>query len=591
MKTNNNHNNNKHKYLNNNVKHYFDELLQNIHSKRTTSYEFSKANHFYLRLFRLFLIIRFLGALALIWVFQAPLYPVSIYAIAVCMLAIFTFTQYSKRAKYKESIVYIMLCLDLIISLALMYISYNYLFFIVLSILSAAIFTHIILIIGLSFFYVASLYFLQVAFFTSTQLILIAVLLLLVTTILYVLNQQQKEMYTTVAHQTCQSALQQATHVLMVKDITDGIILLSKQGNIISTNNAAANILGIGVNNANVNHNNDVSNNSPILKYLLKESIDRIPKTIWLEDYSAYAHFMPINHYIPNIDAQLRWLDWLKPFIHTNLVEEYLIDTLSNSTLIQIEREQKYIKEAQKDKLASMGHMVAAVAHEIRNPLATIQQAHDILFEQIEECHIQQKLFDSQESIEFKHIKYMINNNIERINDIISNILNISKPANDLILLNLNQELNDIVYAWQAREEQRLSILTHYIPENTINISFTPIHLRQIIENLLDNALRFCTHNPCSMALYLRHHPNYTQLIEVWILNDGVSIDSIDQARLFEPFFTKSPPTHTSKGIGLGLHIVRMLCMQNKATIEYAKNTDIPHAATHGFAIRFKKNS
>jgi signal transduction histidine kinase len=564
--------------INHNTKHYFDELM---HNKNASTYQFSKSNNFYLRLLRLFLIIRFLGAIALILVFQAP-YPVIVYAIIIFL---FSMLNFSKHANYQENKIYVMLFFDFAIIVALIYFKYNFLFFIVLSVLSAAIFTHITFIASLMTVYSCSLFLLKSSLFTFSQLCLVVILLLLITTILYILNKQQKEMYSTVAHQACQSALQQATHVLMVKDITDGIILLSKHGEIIATNNAAANILGIVANTANITNQHS---NLPVLTYLLQESIDRIPKTIWLENYLAYAHFMPINHYIPNIDAQLRWLDWLKPFIHTDLIEAYLINTLSNSTLIQIEREQKYIKEAQKDKLASMGHMVAAVAHEIRNPLAILQQANDVLFEQIEECYTQQKLFNSQDYVGFKKI---IDNNIQRMNDIISNILNVSKPANDLIQLNLNQELHTIVHDWCIREDYRLSILTHHIPEKPIQILFTPIHLRQIIENLLDNALRFCSKTPMSMALYLRHHPNYAQLIEVWILNDGASIDSIDQTRLFEPFFSKSSPTHTSQGVGLGLHIVRMLCMQNKATIEYAKNIDIPHAATHGFVIRFKKNN
>ncbi len=523
---------------------------------------FSKANDFYLRLLRVLLLIRCLGSIILCFIFKAP-DILGIYSIIIGMLFI---THVFSYRKYNLNIVYAVLAIDIIMMSILYYLKYNNIFLVSISILSAAVFGNVWLILIMSLFSMLALFGNNLS---TPEAILSGIILILLSSILHILSKQQKQMYNTVAQQACQSALQQVTHMLMVKDITDGIILISLDGQIISANTAALNIIGIEQNNIN----------NAVLENLHRESLDRIPKTIWLEDKLAYAHLTPINNHIQNLNIQLAWLEWLKPFIHINLVEEYLVQSLFGCSLIHIEREQKYVKEAQKDKLASMGHMVAGVAHEIRNPLATVQQASDFLFEQIDNTK------------EIIHFKNMINNNIIRINQIVTNILNVSKPANGSLSICLGKHIRQIIEDWKERDEIRKNVLTYYIPEKDMYTIFTPVHLQQIIENLLDNALRFCTKGNSSINIWLRHNPQYNTLLELWILNNGPIIDNGDQARLFEPFFTKSAPTHSTHGIGLGLHIVRMLCMQNKATIEYARNTDIPFDTTHGFVIRFKKDS
>jgi two-component system sensor histidine kinase PilS (NtrC family) len=534
---------------------------QSYINKSPAILSFSKATDFYLRLLRLLLLIRCIGGLLFCFIFKAP----DILAVYATVMGIVFVAHISKSRKYTPNIVYIVLAIDIIMMGILYYLKYNNIFLVIISTLSAAIFCNIWLLFLVYVFSTLSLFSNNLS---KTEAILIYIILFFISSILHMLSKQQKQMYNTVAQQACQSALQQLTHMLMVKDITDGIILLSSTGQIISANTAALNIIGTD--------QSYKSNDS--IEILHKESLDRIPKTILLEDRHAYAHLVPINNHIQNLNIQLAWLEWLKPFIHTNLVEDYLVQSLSGCSLIHIEREQKYVKESQKDKLASMGHMVAGVAHEIRNPLATIQQASDFLFEQIEQ------------KAEIERLKTMINNNINRINQIISNLLNISKPPNDILSICLGKHIKQIVDDWQQRDQIRKNVISCYIPEKDVHTIFTPVHLQQIIENLLDNAIKFCSKQSASINLWLRHHPQYNTLIELWVLNDGPIIDNTDQVRLFEPFFTKSAPTHSTHGVGLGLHIVRVLCMQNKATIEYARNIDIPVNAQYGFVIRFKKD-
>jgi len=524
--------------------------------------QFSKFSNFYLRLFRLLLAIRCIGSLVLWGFFKAnPL--ILIYFVIYIFFLVLTL---QKNTKYTSKYLYLSIFIDFLLIFFLYYIKYNNIFIISLAIISASLFGNIWLIFITTI--IASFSVLSNNL-NSIESIISILVLILISSVLHALSRHQQSIYRTVAQQAYQSSLQQVTHMLMVKDITDGILLISERNTIISANTAALNILGL----------DDINSKNFTINNIYKEAKERIPKTVWLSEKQAHAHLVPINQHMQSMHFQLGWLDWIKPYVYIDAIETYIQKFLQNSTLIHIEREQKYLKEAQKDKLATMGHMVAGIAHEIRNPLATIRSAYELLFEQLE-------LDDTQ-----KRLKNMVDNNITRINDIIENILNISKPPSDSVSINLSKALLSIIQEWQDRDNSRKLISTYYIPQNNLHTNFTPVHLQQVIENLLDNALKFCSKEVSSISIWLRHHPQYTNLLEIWILNDGNSIDNADRARLFEPFFTKSAPTHSTKGIGLGLHIVRMLCTQNKATIEYAKNIDIPFKANHGFVIRLKKET
>ena len=88
-----------------------------------------------------------------------------------------------------------------------------------------------------------------------------------------------------------------------------------------------------------------------------------------------------------------------------------------------------------------------------------------------------------------------------------------------------------------------------------------PGHLKQIMDNLCQNALRYG--HPELGAIQIRLHKSpYGPCIEVVDNGKGISEDHLQQ--LFEPFFTTSV-----KGIGLGLYISRELAELNQAKLSY----------------------
>jgi two-component system sensor histidine kinase PilS (NtrC family) len=205
------------------------------------------------------------------------------------------------------------------------------------------------------------------------------------------------------------------------------------------------------------------------------------------------------------------------------------------------------------EKLASMGRMSAAVAHEIRNPLAAIAQANGLLDED---------LSDPRQ----KQLTRMVGQNAKRLEKIVDDILNLSRvqqdenptPASTLLL---NAAVDLICNDWrdQTRTGQALTVARS---SKGIEVSFEPEHLRRILINLLDNARRYATQQPGAIQVHLGTTLTGQGTLSVW--SDGQPMDKSVERHLFEPFFSSE-----SRSSGLGLYICRELCEGHGASVNY----------------------
>ncbi len=214
------------------------------------------------------------------------------------------------------------------------------------------------------------------------------------------------------------------------------------------------------------------------------------------------------------------------------------------------------------EKLAAMGRMSAAVAHEIRNPLAAIAQANALMEEDLREPVLQQ-------------LSALVRKNAQRLAQIVEEILDISRVQHRDPVGSLMFELDAAVagtcadWALQARSAQRLQL-----DLNTpgIAVPFEEDHLRRVLVNLLDNALRYAGDKSGSIRVFTRLAAHQTTL-HVW--SDGKALEPSVQSRLFEPFFSSE-----SRSSGLGLYICRELCERHGASITYQRSA----AVTSGHA-------
>jgi two-component system sensor histidine kinase PilS (NtrC family) len=207
------------------------------------------------------------------------------------------------------------------------------------------------------------------------------------------------------------------------------------------------------------------------------------------------------------------------------------------------------------EKMAAMGRMSAAVAHEIRNPLAAISQANALLEEDLKDAgHLQ--------------LTTLVKQNAQRLNKIVEEVLDISRAQEQITTpqtttLRLDGALVRIVADWaiQATASQRMHVTAD--SANT-TVWFEAEHLRRLMINLLDNALRYASISAHAIEVSTEMMASGQVRLAVW--SDGPPLEKTVQTHLFEPFFSSE-----SRSSGLGLYICRELCERHGALISYQR--------------------
>ncbi|MDR2624715.1 MAG: PAS domain-containing protein, partial [Zoogloeaceae bacterium] len=222
-----------------------------------------------------------------------------------------------------------------------------------------------------------------------------------------------------------------------------------------------------------------------------------------------------------------------------------------NVALVFIRDLRKLREQAVQFKLASLGRLTASIAHEIRNPLSSIRHASDLLAEDVHEP-AQQRLLQ------------IVNDNVLRLDRIVRDVLVLGRQhaAEDRNDIRLAAFFANFIPEIEAQENVTAGVIACELPEDMI-VNFNQGQFRQVIWNLLGNALRYASRRPGAVRLFARQMEDG---VELHLVDDGKGIPKDLQAHVFEPFFTTS-----AKGTGLGLHIARELCESNGVALFLAQ--------------------
>jgi two-component system sensor histidine kinase PilS (NtrC family) len=208
------------------------------------------------------------------------------------------------------------------------------------------------------------------------------------------------------------------------------------------------------------------------------------------------------------------------------------------------------------EKLAGMGRLSTAVAHEIRNPLSAISQANSLLDED---------LTDPKQ----KQLTAMVSQNAKRLEKIVNDILNVSRvqpydPAYLIPALPLAQTVNRICNDWAAQSGAGRRLTIH-AADPSVNVRFDGEHLRRVLVNLLDNACRHTEDLVDAIQVIASVGEAQNATISIW--SDAQPMDQSVERHLFEPFFSSN-----SRSSGLGLFICRELCERHDASLIYQRS-------------------
>lgn len=221
---------------------------------------------------------------------------------------------------------------------------------------------------------------------------------------------------------------------------------------------------------------------------------------------------------------------------------------LGGHALIYLEDMERVQSQAQQLKLAALGRLTANMAHEIRNPLAAISHAVELLAEE-ETDPLHQRL------------ARIVHDNTRRLNRLVTEVLELGRRdrAQPEILrwrVFLSGFLEELALH-DSSAARRLQI-----GELDVELRFDRGHLYRVLWNLLGNALRHSS--AADGAVRLEARPAATaNRVELHVIDDGPGVDEAQRNQVFEPFFT----THGA-GTGLGLYIARELCEASGASLE-----------------------
>ena len=215
-------------------------------------------------------------------------------------------------------------------------------------------------------------------------------------------------------------------------------------------------------------------------------------------------------------------------------------------TLLVLEDAQRLNQKVQQLKLAALGQLSASIAHEIRNPLAAIVQANELMLGSDLE---QQTL-----------LHQMINKQTSRINAIIKDTLDMAKNKKvDARKINVQEFLNDLLLSDLGDVRAKIKIEV----EPNISVYFDDLQLRQVLINLIRNALR---HNAANAENILVKSFKKESQIYIDIIDYGNGVTEQDLSNLFKPFFSTE-----INGTGLGLYLSKTICEANQSKLIYVE--------------------
>jgi two-component system sensor histidine kinase PilS (NtrC family) len=343
--------------------------------------------------------------------------------------------------------------------------------------------------------------------------------------------------------------LQEAINLTVIDDMDDGILVVGRDSRIFAGNPAAEHMLGLSA-KASLKLA-DIPAMAPIAEAYFAWSA--LPAAQAKSESGATAYVVvkpdePVT--LPGVRDLRRDLGAHLKLRFVTVEAEGLSD---DRTIIFLEDVTEIENQAQQLKLASMGRLTASIAHEVRNPLAAISHAASLLGEEV------------KNPVETRLVS-IIGENVQRMNRMIEDILKLSRRA---------QSPHEPI-ALAAFFDDMLAEFhdTHAVKPGLIflddmrshQVRFDPLHLREVVMNLLSNALRYASGRRGSIRI---HVVSDAARLELHIQDDGPPITPEVRAHLFEPFYTTS-----SKGTGLGLYLARELCLNNGAMLDYEYHFD-----------------
>ncbi len=202
------------------------------------------------------------------------------------------------------------------------------------------------------------------------------------------------------------------------------------------------------------------------------------------------------------------------------------------------------------EKMAAMDEMISGIAHEVKNPLASLSGSIQLLQEDTKPGSYEDRLMQ------------IILRETDRLKNIINNIRLFANPRIDnACVIKMAQVIEETVELFLNDPERNEKIKLTMNLNKDASVFIDPLHFTQILWNLLKNAVQ-SINGPGEIKIQLKL--SRTNRVYLVIEDTGMGIDQKDISHVFDPFYTTKPD-----GTGLGLSIIHRLIDTYNGVIDF----------------------
>lgn len=293
---------------------------------------------------------------------------------------------------------------------------------------------------------------------------------------------------------------------------------------------------------------------SPLYKFskdsIYVNSSDSIPgikafqKTL-RKDGHYFSVFFPEHK-----KSEIKPTSFISPWVYISLIVLLVLVFFAYSITIIIR--QKRLSEVKTDFINNM-------THELKTPISTISLSSEMLL-RMQDADVEK--IQRYASIIYKENK-RLENQVERV-------LNVAKLDKDKVVLNketmnIHELLLEIKDNFEFSQMARDGKLNLQLEAQNFELKADPVHLTNVIYNLLDNAVKYCEQTP-AISISTK---NEKQGIILEIQDNGIGMKRENLKMIFDKFYrVPTGNVHNVKGFGLGLYYVKLIVEAHFGKIE-----------------------
>lgn len=201
--------------------------------------------------------------------------------------------------------------------------------------------------------------------------------------------------------------------------------------------------------------------------------------------------------------------------------------------------------------------IISNISHDLRSPITSIRG------------FLQAMLDGTISEDRYKHYMKIIYNETGRLQTLSDNILDLTKLDNSANALNItefdiNAVISEVIKLMKVRAHKKNIDIKMVSDREQINVKGDAEKIRRVINNLVDNAVKFTDKGGVTVNSHVRNGKAY-----ISVADTGIGLTEEEQTRVFERLYKADPSRGMDKtGSGLGLAIVKEFVKAHKQTIE-----------------------